>query len=139
MTMRASDRGQVTGMMAVLAVALLVLGALVFDGGQVLSARRHANNLARQAARAGAQHLDIAAARAGSYGLDTVAAGQAARTYLAGQGVTPASVTVTADRVEVTVTLVQPTPLLAIVGISQQTVTATASAVAARGVTEAQP
>ena len=43
------ERGQVTAMWAVLALALLVLGGLVYDGGQVLTARRDANNLARQA------------------------------------------------------------------------------------------
>jgi Flp pilus assembly protein TadG len=129
------DRGQVTGMMAVLAVALLALGALVFDGAQIFAARREANNLARQAARAGAQQLDEGSARAGDFTLDAAGADAAARQYLAGRGVTPDSVTVTGDRVEVTVQLVQDTPLLALVGMGSRTVAATASAVAARGVT----
>jgi len=122
-------------MVAVLAVALLVLGALVFDGGQILTARREANNLARQAARAGAQQLDVAQARVGDFTLDPVAAEQTARTFLADQGVTPTAVRVLGDRVEVTITLTQPTPLLSIVGIDERTVTATASARAVRGVT----
>lgn len=135
MTRRQDDRGQVTGMVAVLAVALLALGALVFDGGQILTARREANNLARQAARSGAQQLDVAQARVGVFTLDPVAAEQTARTFLADQGVTPTAVRVFGDRVEVTVTLTQPTPLLSIVGIDERTVTATASARAVRGVT----
>jgi Flp pilus assembly protein TadG len=129
------ERGQVTGMVAVLAVALLALGALVFDGGQILTARREANNLARQAARAGAQELDVAQARVGTFTLDPVAADSAARAYLDDVGVAPVSVQVTGDRVEVTVELTQRTPLLSILGIDERTVTATASARAARGVT----
>jgi Flp pilus assembly protein TadG len=122
-------------MVAILAVALLALGALVFDGGQILTARREANNLARQAARAGAQQLDVAQARAGTFTLDPVAAETAARAYLADQGIAPTSVQVVGDRVEVTVSLTQPTPLLSILGIDDRTVTATASARSARGVT----
>ena len=122
-------------MVAVLAVALLALGALVFDGGQILTARREANNLARQAARAGAQQLDVGQARVGTFTLDPAAADAAARAYLADAGISPVSVRVTGDSVEVTVELTQPTPLLAILGIDQRTVTATASARAARGVT----
>lgn len=135
MTRGRGERGQITAMVAILAVALLALGALVFDGGQILTARREANNLARQAARAGAQQLDIAQARTGTFTLDAAAAESAARTYLADQGVTPIAVRVLGDRVEVTVTLTQPTPLLSILGIDERDVTATASARAARGVT----
>lgn len=42
---------------------------------------------------------------------------------------------ITTDRVEVTVELVQETPMLALLGIDSKTVTATASAIPARGVT----
>lgn len=135
MTRARDERGQVTAMVAILAVALLGLGALIFDGGQILTARREANNLARQAARAGAQQLDVAQARVGTFTLDPAGADGAVRAYLEDQGVTPTSVRITGDRVEVTVTLTQPTPLLAILGIEERTVTATASARAARGVT----
>jgi len=129
------ERGQATAMVAILAVALLGLGALIFDGGQILTARREANNLARQAARAGAQQLDIAQARTGTFTLDAAAADTAAREYLAGEGVTPTAVRVAGDRVEVTITLTQQTRLLSILGISKREVSATASARAARGVT----
>lgn len=129
------ERGQVTAMVAILSVALLALGALVFDGGQILTARREANNLARQAARTGAQQLDVAQARVGTFTLDSAAADTAVRAYLDEQGITLTSVRITGDRVEVTVELTQPTPLLALLGIEERTVTATASARAARGVT----
>lgn len=130
-----SEGGQVTALWAILSVALLVLGGLVYDGGQILTARREANNLARQAARAGAQSLDEASIRAGAPHLDPAAAEAAARAYLARQDVTPSSVTVADLRVEVTVSLRQDTPLLALVGIDGRTVTATAAARSVRGVT----
>jgi len=135
MTRARDERGQATAMVAILAVALLALGGLIFDGGQILTARREANNLARQAARAGAQQLDIAQARTGTFTLDAAAADTAAREYLGGEGITPTAVRVTGDRVEVTITLTQPTRLLSILGISEREVTATGSARAARGVT----
>lgn len=129
------ERGQVTAMWAILALALLVLGGLVYDGGQILTARRDANNLARQAARAGAQQLDENSVRAGNPTLDAAAAESAARNFLARRNVTPTAVTVEDSTVTVTVSLIQPTPLLALVGIDDRTVSSTASARSARGVT----
>jgi Flp pilus assembly protein TadG len=129
------ERGQVTALWAILALALLVLGGLVYDGGQILTARRDANNLARQAARAGAQQLDENSVRAGTPTLDAAAADAAAREFLARRNVTPIAVTVVDTTVTVTVELTQPTPLLALVGIDDRTVTSTASARSARGVT----
>ena len=129
------EGGQVVPILLLLAPVLLVLAGLVFDGGQILTARREANNLARQAARAGAQELDVNSVRAGNPVLDHVAAEARARQYLADRGVTPDSVVVTAERVEVTVSADQPTPLLSLVGIRHRRVTATASARSARGVT----
>ena len=129
------ERGQVTALWAILALALLVLGGLVYDGGQILTARRDANNLARQAARAGAQQLDENSVRARTPTLDAAAADAAAREFLARRNVTPIAVTVVDTTVTVTVELTQPTPLLALVGIDDRTVTSTASARSARGVT----
>jgi Flp pilus assembly protein TadG len=128
------EHGQVTAMWAVFAVALLALGGLVYDGGQILTARREANNLARQAARAGAQQLDENSVRAGSPTLDPGAADAAARAYLARRGLAPAAVIVAGSTVTVTTEITQPTPLLALVGIDARTVTSTASARSARGV-----
>jgi Flp pilus assembly protein TadG len=129
------ERGQVTAMWTILALALLVLGGLVYDGGQILSARREANNLARQAARAGAQHLDENSIRAGTPSLDVPAAEAAAREYLARRQVTPTAVRVSGSTVTVTVRLTQPTPLLTLVGIDERNVMSTGSARSARGVT----
>lgn len=135
MTARRDERGQVTAMWAILATALFVLAGLVYDGGQILTARRDANNLARQAARAGAQHLDENSIRAGTPTLDAVAADAAAREFLSRRNLSPTAVTVEDTSVTVTVERTQPTPLLALVGINERTVTSTASARTARGVT----
>ena len=121
------DDGQIAAMWAVLSVALLVLGGLVYDGGSVLAARRSAHNLASQAARAGAQGFDVDAVLAGRTGLDPDAADTAAREFLAARQIT-GDVAVTPDAITVTVTLDQPTPLLAVVGIEQRRVTGTARA-----------
>ena len=129
------ERGSVTAMWAILALALLVLGGLVYDGGQVLTARREANNLARQAARAGAQQLDEDSLRLGDPTLNPTAAEAAVREFLGRRDVTPTAVSVLDSTVTVSVALVQPTPLLALVGIDDRTVTSTASARSARGVT----
>ncbi|MBW3642839.1 MAG: hypothetical protein KY447_08005, partial [Actinobacteria bacterium] len=120
---------------AVLSVALMVLGGLVYDGGQILTARRHANNLARQAARAGAQAVDHNSIRAGSPQLDGAAADAAARSFLLRRELVPTTVAVSDTAVTVTVTMAQATPLLALVGIERRTVSATATARSARGVT----
>ena len=129
------EHGQVVPFFLVLAPVLLVLVGLVFDGGQILTARRDANNLARQAARAAVQELDVNSVRAGAPVLDPVAADASARRYLADRGVNPVAVVVSAERVEVTVSIDQPTPLLSVIGISHRRVTATGSARPARGVT----
>jgi Flp pilus assembly protein TadG len=129
------EDGQVVPFFLVLAPVLLVLGGLVFDGGQVLTARREANNLARQAARAAVQEVDVNSIRAGTPALDPAAAEDRARRYLAERGVTPVTVVVTTDHVAVTISIDQRTPLLALIGVSHRTVTATGSARPARGVT----
>jgi Flp pilus assembly protein TadG len=132
------EAGQVTALWAVLALALLVLGGVVYDGGQILTARRHAHNLASQAARAGAQAFDVDAVLAGTAALDPVAAEAAARDFLRARGVT-GNVTVTSTSIEVTVTLDQQTPLLSLVGISDRTVSGTARAGLVRGIRDQEP
>lgn len=130
------ESGQATAMWAVLVVAMLALGGLVYDGGQVLTARREANNAARQAARAGAQELSEHSLRSGEPALDPVAAEGAVREYLARQHMAPDSVVVTETTVTVTVSLTQPTLLLGIVGMESRTVSSTGSARSVRGITE---
>jgi len=47
----------VTAFVTILVVAILFVIGLVLDGGYVLAAKREANNVAEQAARAGAQEV----------------------------------------------------------------------------------
>lgn len=133
------EAGQVTAIWAVLALALFVLGGLVHDGGEILTARREADNLARQAARAGAQALDENSVRAGAAVLDPPSAEAAARAYLDRRHLVPAGVVVTDNDITVTVALTQPTPLLSLVGIGSRTVMARATARSARGVVGIAP
>src|SRR5574341_871463 len=82
------EAGGVLPLVAVLLVGLVAIAALVGDGGNALTAKRRAINLAEQAARAGAQELAPASLRTGRpYRLDPAAASRAAERYLARAGV----------------------------------------------------
>ncbi len=131
-----NDRGAVAAMMVVLATTFLVLIGLVYDGSRILAARRDATNVALQSARVGAQQLDLDAAHIGTFEIDLVAADVAARDWLGAQSIEPVEIQVTPDEIRVTVAIETETPLLSLVGISSRTVTGTATAVPARGVTE---
>jgi len=116
------DRGQVTAFVVAVVLALFVMGGLVIDGGYTLAARRRAIDEANEAARAGAQAVDVAEYRAtGILTLDPVAAVVAAEAYLYATGHAGA-VTVAGDRVQVRVSITQPTALMQIVGIRNLTV-----------------
>jgi Flp pilus assembly protein TadG len=56
---RRSERGSITPFIAIVALALLFLGALVIDGSRQLSARARAVAYAEEAARAAAQKIDL--------------------------------------------------------------------------------
>lgn len=135
MTRLADQRGTVTAFVTVLAVALLLTAGLALDGGRVLDARRQANDLAQNAARAGAQAVDLDALRGTPRPVVAGAsAQQAARAYLAAAG-HPGSVAVAGDTVTVTVTVAVPMHLLGLAGLHSKTVTATQTARIVQGVT----
>lgn len=135
MTGWGSEEGSVTVFVVGLTLALLMAAGLVHDGGRVLAARRQAHGLADNAARAAAQAVDIDALRSGApVALDPLAAQAAGEDYLAITG-HPGEVVVTADMVEVTVTITTPMVLLQVVGISERTVTASGEARLVRGIT----
>ena len=118
-----------------LTLALMMVAGLVYDGGRILAARRQAHGLADNAARAAAQAVDIDALRSGAtVELDPLDAQVAAENYLALTGHT-GEVRVTADTVEVTVTIATPMVLLQLAGISERTVTASGQARLVRGIT----
>ena len=118
-----------------LTLALMMVAGLVYDGGRILAARRQAHDLADNAARAAAQAVDLDGLRSGSpVELDPLAAQVAAEDYLAATG-HDGEVLVTADTVEVTVTITAPMVLLQLAGISERTVTASGEARLVRGIT----
>ena len=120
-----SEDGTISVFVAVLAVALIAVAGLAYDGGQIIRATANARDLAGAAARAGAQQLAAADVHAGRAWLDTSAAHNAANDYLATTGTT-GEVTVTHTDVRVTVTVAQPMRLLPLPD-RQITVTAVAS------------
>jgi Flp pilus assembly protein TadG len=124
-------------------LGLLMVAGLVLDGGLALAGKVQAIDEAQEAARAGAQQLDLTTYRdSGQVVLAPNQAVAAARTYLTATGNTDAAsatVTVTGDRVAVTVTRHQPTQLLGLLGLGSLTVTGHGEAVAAHGVNGPQP
>jgi putative Flp pilus-assembly TadE/G-like protein len=128
------DSGRITAFVAVMIAGLLLCAGLVLDGGLALAAKTDALDAAQEAARAGAQALDVAAARGlGPTTVDPAKGRQAASNSLAAAGYRGV-VTVTGARVTVEVTHRQRTQILTLAGVSEITVTATATAEAQRGV-----
>lgn len=106
------ERGSVSVLVAVLAVAFLMVAGLALDGGRKLGALSEARDLADNAARAGAQAVDTDAYHlTGSPNLNPAEAQQAALDYLATTGHS-GSVVVNGPTVTVTVTLSVPTRFL---------------------------
>jgi Flp pilus assembly protein TadG len=133
------ERGQVTAFVVTFVAALILMAGLVLDGGLVLAAKRRAANEAEAAARAGAQQVNIDSYRSsGRFVLDPARARAAAVAYLAATG-DHGTVSVSGDRVTVTVQITQPMQILGLAGIGSQTVTGHGVARAERGVRQAQP
>jgi Flp pilus assembly protein TadG len=101
-----------TGFVAIVAIALVMVAGMAYDGGQVIKAHGAARNYAHQAARAGAQEIDLGHLRStGEPQLDPRAAESAALNYLRRVGV-EGSVSVSDGSITVTVTTVQPMHIL---------------------------
>ena len=125
---RRSERGAISGFLAVLVPGLLLIIGLAVDGGAKVQATQRANAIADEAARAGGQAIDVAAALAGDVRIDGPAAAAAAQDYLdrtSGQG----QVTVVdGDTLQVATTITEPTVFLGVIGISTFTVEGTGTA-----------
>jgi Flp pilus assembly protein TadG len=122
------DRGSATTFGLFLIMVVLVLAGAMIEGGNAMSARGHATDIAQQAARAGADKLDLAALREnGLVRIDPAGAQAAATAYLAQVGES-GTVTATPTQVAVTVTVTRPGILVPILGIQTLTVRATATA-----------
>lgn len=132
---RHDDRGTMTSFVAVVALAIVMVAGLVYDGGQILAAQAQARDLAANAARAGTQEIDLDTLREQqTVVLDPARATSAALDYLTTHGAT-GTVTITGSRVTVTASINQP---LQILPGADRTVSATDSADAVAGVTEAE-
>ncbi|MBI2169360.1 MAG: hypothetical protein HYU28_07660 [Actinobacteria bacterium] len=130
------ERGMVTATVVIFTVALLAVTGLVFDGGNVLAARRRAFNEAEAAARAGAQAVDVDVLRAGEgVVLDAEDARQHALSYLASIG-RSGEVSVAGDVVRVRLALRQDLSILGAFGVGPLTVTGDAEARAVSGLFE---
>lgn len=122
------DRGSATPWALGLVVVGLLVAGLVFDGGAAMAAKVDAWSIAQQAARRGADQLDLALLRTtGAVQVDPQAAETAAYHWLAQAGV-EGTVTATTQQVTVTVTTSADAVLLAAVGVTTYTVSATGAA-----------
>jgi Flp pilus assembly protein TadG len=107
-----SDRGSTTAFVAVVAVALVMVAGMAYDGGQVIAAHQRAQSDAAKAARAGAQEIDLTTLRSsGEKVLDPSAARASAEAYLAEVGST-GTIRTDGPNISVTVTLIQPLHIL---------------------------
>ena len=127
-----AERGSVTLLVAVLAVALLIAIGLVVDGGQHISATQLADNAAGEAARAAGQQITGAAVLGAPPQADTARAAQAARNYLDAADVA-GTVTVNGSEITITTTVQRQPILLSIAGVTTITGTGNASVRLARG------
>ncbi len=130
------EDGMVTAFVVVLTMALILMAGLVIDGGLTLAAKIRAIDDAQAAARAAAQQIDLATYRStGQVVLSPGPAASAAQAYLTAATGHPGTVTVTGDRVSVTVSVTQRTQVLSVAGLGSLTVTGTGAATALHGVT----
>lgn len=139
MTWWRADEGRVTAFVLVLTVGMLAMAGLALDGGLALAAKVRAGGQAEAAARAGAQAVDLAAYRtSGTVQLVPAQAVTYAQAHLAAEGAV-GTVTVSGDTVTVTVTAIETTQLLGLVGISSLQVHGHGSAHPQRGVAVIEP
>lgn len=131
------ELGALSLMIVVLFVAFACLAGIVVDGGAKLTADETAAAVAQEAARAGAMSVDASTAYAsGTFVVGQQAALAAARNYLTSAGFDHYSVSAVGSRaIRVSVTIVEPTKFLLLIGIRSFTCTQTATASLVTGVT----
>ena len=121
------EAGSVSALVAVVALGLVMVAGLAYDGGQIIAAQATARDLASNAARAGAQEVDLAELReTGTAVLDPQRAAVAAESYLADTGHS-GRVTVVGPDITVSVDIRQP---MVILPLPARTVTAVHTATA---------
>lgn len=125
------EEGLATVWMLGLATITMLLVALVTDGARVLSAVSDTGDTARAAARAGALAVDPA-----TRAMNPSLAAVEARAVVAARQMTPGPIVVAADgtSISVTVETTVELPLLALLGVSNRTVSASATSALLQGV-----
>ncbi len=129
-----THRGDCSVIFVILATALVLVGGLVYDGAQILNAKRQASLLAQQAARAGAQAISTTSIYTTSNPptVNSTRAQTAIAQFL--QTHTDWSAEVRQDTVSTTVWLTQPTKILSILGLDSRRVVGTSTARAVQGI-----
>ncbi len=133
------ERGSVSALVVVLAVALMIVAGLVVDGGNAINARQRVIDDAEQAARVGANQIDeITLRTTGDVVILESAAAEAATSFVLARGydLNEVVVTASADEVSVALTDTVSTQLLSLVGIGSFTVDGEATARPAVGIVE---
>ena len=123
------ERGSVAITGILLAMVLVMLIGTGVDIGRAFIVRRDLTAAANDAALAGSQQVDVDAWRQGSLALDPQAAQQAADAQLAADPGVTGSATAEPTGITVRATERFPTFMLRLVGMSDLTVSATATAV----------
>lgn len=119
------EAGSVSAFVAVVALGLIMVTGMAYDGGQIVAAQATARDLAASAARAGAQEVDLDRLRStGDAMLDPERATAAAQAFLAKAGFN-GSTRVAGSSITVTVTVRQP---MRILPVPDRMVTATDTA-----------
>lgn len=118
------DKGSISAFVVVMTLVVIVCAGLAVDGARIIGGKVSAADHAENAARVAAQEL--ASVHSGDLALDPVRARAAAESYLSAHGLSGV-VTVTSERVSVTVSQSVSMTLLTLVGVSSKVVSATRS------------
>lgn len=125
--------GSFTLIFAIVAIALLAMAGLVYDGRRQLTAQQRADAVAAEAARAAGQEID-GSTLIGSPCLDRARAVAAAREHLAAAGIS-GTVTVDGNTIVVRADATEPAAILPLVGITTLEATGEASVEIVTGLT----
>lgn len=124
------ERGSVSAFVAVIAIGLIMVAGMAYDGGEIVAAQATARDLAAGAARAGAQEIDVDQLRGtGVALLDPDRAIAAAEAFLRQAGY-DGTASVDGAAITVTVRVRQP---MRILPVADRIVTATDTATALTG------
>ena len=126
---RRAEEGIVAISVVILAIAVLLAGGLVIDGGRLMAARREAASVASSASRIAAQELDVDLFETGNtVTLIPVDADTVARKFLADEGYDNFDITITGDTVRVVIRDDVRLTILSILGTPSRRVVGTSTA-----------